>query len=289
MKKLLILPLLVLLTGCVTYYQPETALEDGVYYAEDDPSYVVYEYYPGYDYYPWASIDYFYIGYYPYPMHGYYYGYGYSPWHYPHGLYGYFPPLYASHYYYRYPPWYPYSGYCTAYSRCDRGHRDDDGNKDSRVVRNGKRNQKKPAGAGIGEENVTPDEFENPNATFMTGGVPYRSYVSTRPAGYAGNQGMVIRSGESAKVGKSRIQPSTSTPGSNGIIIVAEPSGPSTTPASSGTAPATRSSSPPTSRSFSTRSSSRSVGRSSRSRSGASSSRTRTVRSTSPRPRRKQD
>ena len=43
MKKLLILLLLVLLSGCVSYYHPETALEDGVYYAEDDPSYVVYQ------------------------------------------------------------------------------------------------------------------------------------------------------------------------------------------------------------------------------------------------------
>ena len=60
MKKLLILALLILLTGCVTYYQPETALEDGVYYAEDDPKYVVYQDpYAGYGYYyPWASFDY---------------------------------------------------------------------------------------------------------------------------------------------------------------------------------------------------------------------------------------
>ena len=41
MKNLLIMPLLILMAGCVTYYYPETALEDGVYYAEDDPSYVL--------------------------------------------------------------------------------------------------------------------------------------------------------------------------------------------------------------------------------------------------------
>ena len=76
MKKLLILPLLVLLTGCVTYYYPETALEDGVYYAEDDPSYNVYSGgYAGVAYYPWSSLDYFYLGYNPYPGFGIGYGY----------------------------------------------------------------------------------------------------------------------------------------------------------------------------------------------------------------------
>ncbi|MGD9021881.1 MAG: hypothetical protein PVF46_08790, partial [Lysobacterales bacterium] len=68
MKNLLILPLLALLSGCVTYYYPETALEDGVYYAEDDPSYAVYsDSYVSVGYYPWYSLDYFYLGYYPYP------------------------------------------------------------------------------------------------------------------------------------------------------------------------------------------------------------------------------
>ena len=77
MKKLLILPLLVLLTGCVSYYYPATAYEDGVYYAEDDPAYVVYsDAYAGVSYYPWSSLDYFYLGYNPYP--GYSFGYGYG-------------------------------------------------------------------------------------------------------------------------------------------------------------------------------------------------------------------
>jgi hypothetical protein len=54
MKKLLILPLLVLLSACVRYYYPETAYEDGVYYAEDDPAYVVFQGgYAGAAYYPW--------------------------------------------------------------------------------------------------------------------------------------------------------------------------------------------------------------------------------------------
>jgi len=95
MKKLLIVPLMVLLTGCVTYYQPETALEDGVYYAEDDPSYSLNAGdYSGFVYYPWSSLDYFYQGY--WPSYGFAYGYsfalGYSPWGYPYGYPGFYSP-----------------------------------------------------------------------------------------------------------------------------------------------------------------------------------------------------
>ncbi len=111
MKKLLILPLLVFLTGCVTYYYLETALEDGVYYAEDDPSYVVYSgAYSAAFYYPWSSLDYFYLGYYPYQRYGYGYGsrfsfaisYGYSPWYYPTSYSGFYAPRYRSYYHYPY-------------------------------------------------------------------------------------------------------------------------------------------------------------------------------------------
>ena len=91
MKKLFLSALLLLLTGCVSYYAPETAIEDGVYYAEDDPAYInnAYSYTYG-GYYPWSSMDYFYLGYGPYGGFGYGYGgfsigisYGYSPWDYP--------------------------------------------------------------------------------------------------------------------------------------------------------------------------------------------------------------
>lgn len=301
MKKLLILPLLVLLTSCVTYYYPETALEDGVYYAEDDPSYNVYQgYYPGYTYYPWSTLDYFYMGYYPYPHYAYYYGYGYSPWHYPFGYYGYYPPLYRRHYYPRYATWYPYSGYCMGYDRCSRGHRDHDEDSGDRLVGNRKNNRRNRADVGIDDNNMTVDEFENPNATFTTGAVPYRRYVSTMPSGYGGSQGMVIRSGSSAKVGKSRIQPGSSSSTSNGIIIVAEPSQSVVTPVSksggSASMPTTspgrttpRSASPPASRSFSSSRSSGSVKAPSPTRSSRSSSSSRSMRSSSTRTHRKRD
>jgi len=126
MKNLLILPLLVLLTACVTYYDPETALEDGVYYAGNDLSYVLNaDPYAGVSYYPWSSLDHFYLGYNPYPRHGFGYAYGgygsgssfginygYSPWYYPYSYYGYYSPWYASYYHYpHYPARRPWRGY----------------------------------------------------------------------------------------------------------------------------------------------------------------------------------
>ena len=182
MKKLLILPLLVLLTGCVTYYYPETAMEDGVYYAEDDPSYNVYRsYYPGYNYYPWSTIDYFYMGYNPYPLFLYYYGYphgyfGYSPWHYPFGYYGYYLPMYASHYPY-YPGWRPYNGYCSQYADCDRGQNNYGDDEQDRLVGNGK-NRRKLADSDVDNNELA---TEQRISEFNTATLPYRRHVSTMP------------------------------------------------------------------------------------------------------------
>lgn len=221
MKKLLILPLLVLLTSCVTYYYPETALEDGVYYAEDDPSYVVYQGgYPYVDYYPWSSLDYFYLGYQPYPGYPYYTGFpfgfggGYSPWHYPYSYYGY-------------------------------------------------------------------------------------SYVSTMPSGFSGNRGMVIRSNETTKIGKSTIQPVQPGGPSNGVVVGISPSVTVSTPATSSvgsepaanvanTRPSNRNARSPSSRPA--RSEPRmSSGASNRSHSSARSPSPRTPRSSPSRPSEKRD
>ena len=103
MKKLLILPLLVLLTACVTYYYPQTALKDGVYYAQDDPSYVINS---GAAHYPWYSLDYFYLGYHAYPWYASYY------------YYPYYPPYYPY-----YPAWRPWRGHCSNYNGCYRNYR----------------------------------------------------------------------------------------------------------------------------------------------------------------------
>ncbi len=308
MKKLLILPLLVLLSGCVTYYYPETALEDGVYYAEDDPSYNVYQgHYSGYAYYPWSSLDYFYMGYHPYPRYAYYYGYpygfsyGYSPWHYPFGYYGYYSPLYASYYHYPfYPAWRPYNGYCSHFSNCDNKRKNRRDNDEERLVGDGKDTRRKPADNDLDNSELAADLTEEKRISeFNTATQPYRRQVSTMPSGYSGNRGMVIRSGDSNKIGKSRIQPDKSAPTSNGIVIA----GPSSQPAlTSGSNPASQPSAPVTStRSSQTRSASSgmsrsrsastprmSSGSSSRARSSSRSS-GRTTRSSMPSPKKKRD
>jgi hypothetical protein len=214
MKKLLMLPLLVLLTGCVTYYYPETALEDGVYYAEDDPSYVVYsDAYAGTPYYPWSSLDYFYLGFNPYPSSyggGFSIGisYGYSPWYYPYSGYGYYSPWYTSHYHH---PYYaarrPYNRY---YSQHNRGHYQDKrnflGNRYDRYAGDGDGARRNRTG-----EDVSVNEHPSGRSSSDSASPTHR-YVSTAPSGYSGNQGMVIRSRESKKTGKSQLQPDQSAP-----------------------------------------------------------------------------
>ena len=225
MKKLLILPLLVLLTSCVSYYYPQTALQDGVYYAEDDPSYVVYSNsYAGVAYYPWSSLDYFYMGYYPYPRYGFGYGYGggwsfgvsygYSPWYYPYSYYGYYSPWYASYYHYPYyPAWRPYHGY---YSRYNRGHhkyrRGHGGGGHDRYVDNDNYDPRE-RGAENEDRYENPDERSNKGSQFNSYSASRGNrYVSTAPSGYSSNRGMVIRSNETTKIGKSRLEPNKSPP-----------------------------------------------------------------------------
>jgi hypothetical protein len=220
MKKLLILPILVLLSACVSYYYPETALEDGVYYAEDDPSYVVYQGgYPGAAYYPWSSLDYFYLGYYPYPGYAFYYGYPfgiahvYSPWHHPYSYYGYYSPRYASYYHYPfYPAWRPYSGYCRHYSGCSRwGNIEQREDRRNRYAGNEKRGRRNRDDDVIDGEEIAVSSPALPvdNGIYATS--PFSRYVSTAPAGYSGNRGMVIRNNGATKIGKSRLAPGKST------------------------------------------------------------------------------
>ncbi len=301
MKKLLVFPLFVLLTGCVTYYYPEVALEDGIYYAEDDPSYNVYQgHYPGYAYYPWTSLDYFYMGYDPYPRYGYYYGhphgfsYSFSPWYYPFGHYGYYSPLYASYYRYPfYPLWHPYNGYCSHFSEC--GYRDRHYRDDERLVRGGKNDRRKPADDDVDDRELAADLLEEQHISkFNTAALPYHRQVSTMPSGYSGNQGMVIRSGDSNKIGKSRIQPGKAAPTSPTVVITApssttaltSASSPASRPSASGTR--TRSSSSSTSRSRSVSTARRSSGSRSQARSSSRSS-SRTTRSSTPSPSKKHD
>ena len=226
MKKLLILPLLVLLTSCVTYYYPQTALQDGVYYAEDDPSYVVYSNsYAGVAYYPWSSLDYFYLGYYPYSGYGIGYGYGggwsfgisygYSPWYYPYSYYGYYSPWYASYYRYPYyPARRPYHGYYSHYNRghhkYKKGHRG--GGHDDRYAGNDNYDPRN-RGAENEDRYENPDERRNKGSQFNGYSASrVNRYVSTAPSGYSSDRGMVIRNRETTKIGKSRLEPNKSVP-----------------------------------------------------------------------------
>jgi len=213
MKKLLILLLLSLLSGCVTYYTPETVIEDGVYYADEDPAYINNAYvsgsyiYVGAAYYPWWSMDYFYMGFSSY-------GYGYSPWYYPY--YSYYSPWYRPHHHYAYGRhWRRHGDYCQPYNACGRsnygngrgGDHDlyadnDHGNPTDRRNRGGKDE--------VG--NVDPGNRRNDNGTGSYGTSPVRRYVSTAPSGYSGNQGMVIRSRETKKTGKHRVDPAKTEP-----------------------------------------------------------------------------
>ena len=150
MKKLIILPLLVLLTGCVSYYSPETALEDGVYYAEDDPAYVLNSSdYSGVVYYPWSSLDYFYLGYGRYQRYafayGYPYGWGYSPWGYPYGYHGYYSSWAGSYHHRYYRP--GNRGNCSRHGGCRRDHNDNRDGVYNRIVRGDHENRRRRDGS----------------------------------------------------------------------------------------------------------------------------------------------
>jgi len=223
MKKLLVLPLMLLLAGCVTYYYPESALEEGVYYAEDDPSYVFNS--GDYSYYPWSSLDYFYLGYSPYPGYGFTYGYpfgfAYSPWDYPYGYYGYYSPRYFS--YSRYPYWRPYRGNCSRHHGCYYNDNDD------RYAWDDHENRRNHDGEEDGA-----DEPRNRQNNHGRNNVPsIRHYTSAAPSGYAGNRGMVIRSREAKKIGKSRLEPTGSVPAKTTSVSPSISSAPAHPPVSS--------------------------------------------------------
>lgn len=206
MKKLLMLTLLILMTGCVTYYQPETALEDGVYYAEDDPSYVFNSGdYSGVIYYPWSSLDYFYLGYGTYYGYGLTYGYpynwAYSPWGYPYGYHGYYSPWSLPMH--RYAYWRP------PFEGCSQGRHhnvchNDRGTGDDRYVQNNHDSQGTP---GDEVEDYTQIGDGRSSKKSRTTG---KRYFLTVPGGYANGQAMVTRNNEKTKIGQSQSRPAAS-------------------------------------------------------------------------------
>ena len=129
MKKLLLIPLFLMLFGCASHYYPVAEAEAGPYYVEGDSSYYTEEdqayvdYSVGYAssrYYPWWSIDYLYLGsHYPHSNFSIGFGIGssyYNGWNDPFYA-GYFPYSYYDYYFpLRYSYWYsPF--YRHSYSR----------------------------------------------------------------------------------------------------------------------------------------------------------------------------
>lgn len=210
MKNLLILLLLLLLTSCVTYYTPETAMEDGIYYAEDDPAYVVFQDgYPGGAYYPWTSLDYFYMGYRPYPFYPYYRRY-------------HFGLPYA--YMYPYGFWGHYHGFCEHDRVCGgRYYGNQRNNGQNRYAGNEPGNNSDRHDVEPGDEDIPGQNLDTLNSA-TTYGPSYNRYVSTMPSGYGGRRGMVIGRNETTKITESKVQPVVSSGSSSGIIVTAAPS-----------------------------------------------------------------
>lgn len=206
MKKLLMLALLILLTGCVTYYQPETALEDGVYYAEDDPSYVFNSGdYSGATYYPWLSLDYFYLSYgayYDYGFtYGYPYGWAYSPWGYPYVYHGYYSPWPLPMH--RYVYWRPPFEGCSQ-GRHHSGCRDERRTGDDRYVHDDNDSQGKPGDEVEDYTQIGDGKSSKKSRT------PGKRYFLTVPGGYANGQAMVTRNSGKTKIGHSHLRPTAS-------------------------------------------------------------------------------
>jgi len=237
MKKLMIVPLLLLMSGCVTYYYPQEAVRDGVYYAQDDPSHADDSYVSGSagyysDYYPWASLDSFYLGYGGYAGGhsgvGWSFGmsYGFTPWYAPY--YGYYSPWYAPYYprYYGpyYSTWWPYyrgcrhRGYCgyyhdsprhgrgghyrdrhDRYSRGDLRDRYRPGTTHGRPARRIERGNRSRDATLKRELGTRADRYRETPAL--------RRYVTTSPAGEEHSRGMIVRNRAGAKASPRRAQP----------------------------------------------------------------------------------
>lgn len=206
MKKLIILPLLVFLTGCVSYYSPETALEDGVYYAEDDPAYVLNSSdYSGVVYYPWSSLDYFYLGYSGYSFsHMYPYSWG---WGFPYGYDVYYSPWVGPYHdrYYRHAN----RANCRGHAGCRRGHRDDRGDVHDRIAREDYENRRHRDGSDD-EDEGSDISSERKIARYRQ--APVGRYGPLLPAGQSGTQDKVIRNNDKTKRAKSRLEPTKSAP-----------------------------------------------------------------------------
>ena len=240
MKKLMLIPLLTILSGCATYYYPAVESSDGAYYAEQDQNYTDYSgSYANARYYPWWSVDYFYLG--SGRGHsnfsiGFDYGYGYnSPWYdpfysgfYPYSF-SYFPYYYPSRYSFWYTPFYDhhyghhynhYAGFDHywrhRYNRHHRyAHRDHDRwsrhNRDRYAHDDhggdgydhaGYREQDRNSGNNRNRENLRPRGEDRAEYS------PVTRHVSVAPGRGSVNRGMEVRRREERKQARTRLEPS---------------------------------------------------------------------------------
>lgn len=218
---LLLLPLL---SACVTYYYPALEQDDGVYYAADDPNHAgTVRSDVGLGYYPWWSVDYFYLGYgyrssgisigfstgYPYGYTGWYY----DPWYYSH----WYAPVY-------YHPWHGHHGhyaYWHARYRHHRGHhggghegRHDSGHGSDRYA-----DERSRRGRDRGYDEPSTGDFNasrnrspaaDPGDRGSAGGDV--RWVTVAPDGGSSDRGMVIGSRDGGKWTRSRLEPVARTP-----------------------------------------------------------------------------
>jgi hypothetical protein len=233
--------LLPMLSSCVTYYypapqyvdgayDPATGSTEGVYYASDDPGYTVSSIdYVGVSYYPWWSVDYFYLGYgyyssgvsigfsYGYPAWpGYslaWYPYGYASWYYDPWRYGwwYRPPHYYGH-------WYSHhNSYWHVHNRHHRDRYDYHVGRpgyqpyeDDRYADGGQRgrnrdNRGEPSDTDFGHYRVSGHGRDEVGSWDGTGSTQRR--VTVAPGSAATDRGMVVANRDGGKWSRSQLEP----------------------------------------------------------------------------------
>jgi hypothetical protein len=225
LKTLLLAPLLLALTGCVTYYYPAVDTSDGVYYAAEDPAYAGNSSdYVSVRYYPWWSVDYFYLGSgysgsgfsfglsygyptYPwayYPRRWYYdpwyYSYWYAPVHYHYSWFGYA---------YHKPYWHVrYRGQYGGYRRGD-DHRYGGGRYDRDRYAGGGGDYRR--GNDPGPDSNPPRDYDRgrslPDGGSYAGTGAGTRRVSVAPGGASSDRGMVVVSRDGGKWSRSRLEP----------------------------------------------------------------------------------
>jgi hypothetical protein len=238
LKTLLLAPLLLALAGCVTYYYPAVDTSDGVYYAADDPAYAGSSGdYVSVRYYPWWSLDYFYLG------SGYYgsgfsfglsYGYPTHPWaHYPHRWY--YDPWYYSYWYapvhyhyswfgyaYHNPYWHVrYRGHHGGHYRGGGDHHHGGGRHGRDRYAGGGGGY--PRGNDPGPDSNPPRDYDRgrsrPDGGSYAGTGAGTRRVSVAPDGASSDRGMVVVSRDGGKWSRSRLEPIKSR---NGTTVGSE-------------------------------------------------------------------